>query len=328
MLPFMTIVLPLPGVVNLSNPFKARQWLKLLTPDTRYGLRFHPDLDISRHHLGFSFESNSLGFRGPAARTGKAMLLGTSFAMGLSVDNGLNWYDGFLNPDEWLNGSMPVGPQNQQAVVEDFYRGSGDVLLYIYHPNIWRTAQSYVRAAENGLDIFSYLRWKTSLLDTIQMYPKWIAKEITKSFIGQSIFCRWNGQGYHLNATYNYLETRSGSAFADQCIENLRSIFSKFSKVIVIRSPIKEDSVPENLRTAQLDFLNENYEFYWEKFRTSFDDHVYCYGLDHKAFGPDHFLPFDTHWRVKGNAQFREMIRHILEQEEVGHLLLRELTCE
>lgn len=323
MLSFIPMVLPIPGVVNLSNPFRARQWLRLLEPSPRYGLRFHPNLDLPARLLGFSFESNGLGFRGPSSRGGKAMLLGTSFAMGLSVDKGLNWYDGFLDPREWLNGSMPVGPRNQQAVVKDFYEGEGKVLLYIYHPNIWRTAQSFMKATEQGVDIFTYLRWKTSLLDTLRLYPKWIAKEIAKVSIGKSVYRQWGSQRYHLNAAYNFLDPTSGSAVVEDCIEALREIFSGFSRVIVIRAPIKEDSLPQNLRTRQLEALNDNYELYWEKFRGSFGSNVRCYGLDHAAFGPDHFLPFDTHWSPSGNALFREVIRPIMEKERVGHLLLQ-----
>ena len=323
MLPVMMSVLPLRGVVNLSHPLKATQWLRLLEPDLRYGLRFHPHLDIDKKLLGFSFQSNSLGFRGPAAGDGKAMLLGTSFAMGLSVNNGLNWYDEFLDPNEWLNCAMPVGPRNQLAVVEDFYGGEGHVLLYIYHPNLWRTAQNFENAAKKGVDIFTHLGWKTRRRSMLTLYPQWLAKEVAKLSMGKSVYRNWGGRWFYLNAVYNFLDIATGADLVGSCIELLNAVFSRFSKVIVIRSPIKEDSVPKNLRTPRLNALNENYEFYWEMFRASFGDHVHCYRLDHTAFGPEHFLPFDTHWSAEGNLLFREMISPILMQEKLGHLLIR-----
>lgn len=84
--------------VNFSNPFSARQWLKLLRTEPDLGLRFEPDLSTLPAQLGFTFQTNPLGLHGPCFEESPGVVLGTSFAMGLSVDEGNNWYELLLDP--------------------------------------------------------------------------------------------------------------------------------------------------------------------------------------------------------------------------------------
>ena len=82
--------------LNLAFPLWTRKWLALLETDADVGIRIKKDLKLGREVLGFSFSSNRFGLRGPCDPTSSTAVFGTSYAMGFSVDDGDNWYDGFI----------------------------------------------------------------------------------------------------------------------------------------------------------------------------------------------------------------------------------------
>ncbi len=321
MLPLHKIIIPNRSTyVNFSNPLNGRQWLKLLRPDSRYGITFIPNLELSKKELGFSFCSNELGLRGPKSTGARGVVLGTSFAMGLSVDNGSNWYDLLMEPNQWFNAAMPVGPSNHAKLLEDYYSGSGDVLLYLYHPNLWKTALGYVAADKNGNTIFEQLGWKTGLIDIIRLYPSWLLKEVAKSISGHTIYQQWNRQNFHFNAHYSWFDIVAGRDFAIAQMDELNQLFTRFKRVIVIRTPIKEDSIPESEVTPRLLALRENYDVMWNLFQDNASTNVHCHQLNHKLFTNQHFHPFDTHWNVDGNALFARLVAPLLAVDGVSGL--------
>jgi hypothetical protein len=303
--------------INFSNPLKSRQWLKLLVPDREYGLKFKPNLNLTSERLGFSFQSNHLGLRGPAATNGAGVVLGTSFAMGLSVDNGRNWYDLLLEPSSWFNGSMPVGPENSAAVLDSHYVGQGNVLLYLYHPNIWRIAQGFVAAKAAGRDIFEHLRWDAAIREAIARYPVWVTKQFAASISGYAVYRRWDGRDFYFNARYNWFDPLSGVDFAISQMQEINKIFSRFDRVIVVRTPIKEDSLPDERCSPKLLDLRANYEQMWKLFCDCVLPDVHCYRLDHAMFTARHFHALDTHWSVDGNALFAHLLADILCHEGI-----------
>lgn len=323
MLPFLKIIIPnRKKYINFSNPFNSRQWLKLLHPSERYGLTFHPNLDLPASQLGFSFKTNRLGFRGPCSQGGDNVLMGTSFAMGLSVDNGKNWYDQVLNSEQWLNIGMPVGPHNHKTAIEDLHTGPGKTLLYLYHPNVWKTATGFVRADKEGRNIFQLLGWKTDLTSAIKSYPEWIAKEVVKSSTGKALYTRWDGSPFYFNTRYNWFPESKGKAFVQQQIAILNAIFAKFERVIVIRTPIKEDSLPEAVRTPMLEQLNLQYDLYWEQLLVeATHSNIAFHTVSDKGFSKQHFLPFDTHWSAEGNRLFADSVRPILNKAGVTGII-------
>jgi len=298
--------------VCFSNPFSGRRWLNLLEPHPRYGLLFKRNLNYSKRVLGFSFATNNLGFRGPSNPEAPGVIFGTSFAMGLSVDNGDNWYELLLDPDKWFNGGMPVGPRNNANVLDDLYRGSYDTLIYLYHPNIWKTAQGFVRAEKTGKDIFQTLGWKTGFWQTLSLYPKWVAKEFYKTKHGWSVHSKWNGQDFFFNSRYNLMDVPKNLEFAKSQMSILNSIFARFKTVLVVRYPIKEDIAGRLGFSDDLRTLAVNNDEWWNFFVSNAAPSVRTHSLMDGGFESIDFHPYDTHWTANGNQKFTELLRPLL----------------
>ena len=197
--------------INFNNPFNGQKWLSLLDVHDDFGLLFKKNINISKDWLGFSFSSNEHGLRGPGNEFAPNVILGTSFGMGLSVDNGRNWYDYIKDKETWFNSSMPVGPSNHKKVIDELYKGEKKKLIYLYHPNTWVIAKSYMESAKLSIAINEYLGWKTKKWEVIFLYIKWILKELTKLLLGHSIFKQKYNDYYYLNTRYSYLPIEKNS---------------------------------------------------------------------------------------------------------------------
>ncbi len=298
--------------VNFTNPVNGRLWLNLLQSHPRYGLHFKRDLRMSRHELGFSFSSNRYGLRGPENTLAPNVLLGTSFAMGLSVNDGDNWYEQALDPAQWFNAAMPVGPGNQVKLLDDLYQGSGNTLLYLYHPNIWKTAQGYLTAEERGSSIFEVMRWKADFKSILSLFPKWITKEVAKTWIGLSQYRRTNGRLYYFNAAYCRIDYQTNQDLFRKVSDDFAALFAKFRRVVIVRVPIKEELAADQALSPQLVALAQTYDCFWNAFAATLAPHVRTYALARSAFNFDDFLPYDTHWSVQGNLKFAKLLRPIL----------------
>lgn len=304
--------------VCFSNPLNGRLWLNLLEPHQRYGLLFKRNLNYPKSVLGFSFSSNEHGLRGPANRTAPGVILGTSFGMGLSVDNGCNWYDLLLDQDQWFNGSMPVGPRNEANLLDDLYRGSYDTLLFLYHPNIWKVAQGYARAEESGRDIFQVLSWKTEFWPTVSLYPKWLVREVYRANQGWSVHRKWNGKDFHFNASYNYMDLSRNLLFAEKQMTILNSIFQRFKFVLAVRAPIKEDLAGRQGLSDKLQKLAAHNDEWWNFFSSNTAAPVRAIDLPADAFDAGDFHSYDTHWTATGNDKFARLVRPLLTEATVG----------
>lgn len=300
-------------LINFSNPFRGRVWLSTLQPHYRHGIKFYPNLNFAREVLGFTFKTNNLGLRGLGMARAPNVVLGTSFAMGLSVDEGENWYQLLLDESLWFNAAMPVGIENSLMIIDDLYEGGRDTLIYLYHPNIWRVSESYHAAYRERKTIFTKQGWKTDMGSVIKLYPKWLIKEGIKWMIGKSLYCRWDEKQFHFDTTYNAFNlNQSRRKFSLKQMNLLNDLFSSFKKVIVIRVPIKEDSVPLSHKTKALKKLRDGYDEMWSFFKDNINANVACYSLDHSEFSSDHFHPYDTHWNKVGNKVFADRLRQIL----------------
>jgi hypothetical protein len=308
--------------VCFSNPLNGRLWLSLLEPHQRYGLLFKRNLNYPRRVLGFTFSSNEHGLRGPANRTAPGVILGTSFGMGLSVDNGSNWYDLLLDFDQWFNGSMPVGPQNHINLLDDLYQGSYDTLIYLYHPNIWKTAQGFARAEKAGRDIFQTLSWKTNLGQTLLLFPKWMLKEFYRTNKGWSVHNKWSGKDFFFNARYSYMNLSTNIAYAEEQMKKLNSIFARFKSVVAVRVPIKEDLAGRQGVSDMLRELAAHNDEWWNFFVSKVITPVRTFELPYDGFDSSDFHPYDTHWTVNGNRKFTELMRPILREASINGVKL------
>lgn len=307
--------------VNFSNPLNGRMWLSQLVAHDRYGLLFKPNLDLPREVLGFTFGTNAHGLRGPANLRAPNVVLGTSFAMGLSVDNGSNWYDLLLDPDQWFNGGMPVGPANHLALLDERYEGAGDTLLYLYHPNLWKTATGFVEASAANRSIFTHLGWRVDKVSAVKTYLQWIPNEMARVSLKQSLYRDWGGQTYHFNPRYNFFDLSSNLDFIESQMDILNLIFTRFSKVLAVRVPIKEEIGVETGKNQRLDFLRQNYDDLWMFFKHNAIGTVRPFEIDRVLFGPADFHPYDTHWTAEGNHKVAEALRVIMRSSDAGGLI-------
>lgn len=307
--------------VNFANPLNGRLWLNLLEPHDRYGLLFKKNLRYAKDILGFSFSSNDVGLRGPSNTKAPGVILGTSFAMGLSVDNGDNWYDLLLEPSQWLNAGMPVGPHNHANLLQAIYEGEANTLVYIYHPNLWKTAQGYAAAEQLGQSIFEVLKWKTDLASTLKLYPRWAAKECAKTMRGLAVHKQWNGKTFFFNANYCLMDPSAHSNLMAAEMAALNAIFAKFQKAIVVRVPIKEELAAALGMSSRLEALAQSYDTFWDYFVRALDRKVQVHRLPPADFTVDDFHPYDTHWTKAGNIKFARALGRILDAAGVGEVI-------
>jgi hypothetical protein len=307
--------------VNFANPFNGRRWLNLLEPHDRYGLLFKKNLRYPRDILGFSFSSNEHGLRGPGNVRAPGVILGTSFAMGLSVDNGDNWYDRLLEPSQWFNAGMPVGPRNHLNLLQSVYDGPTRTVVYIYHPNLWKTAQGYATASESGRTIFDVLNWKTSLGSALKLYPRWVGKECIKAMQGVAVHKTWDGRRFFFNASYCLMNPKDHTQLLAAEMAALNAIFGKFEKAIVVRVPIKEEVAAESGLSPRLQSLAKNYDTLWDYFAGAVDKRVQLHNLPRADFVAEDFHPYDTHWTKTGNLKFARALGEVLDRAGVGGIL-------
>lgn len=295
--------------IDLSNPFNGSKYLKLFKPSKRYGLSFIKNLSIEKKYLGFEVESNKYGLRGPDNIKSEIVVCGTSFAMGMSNDNGDNWYD-FFDDQKFFNIGFPVGTINHVNRIEDIYKGNYDKLIYLYHPNNFVLSHKYMIAFEKGLSIFSVMGWKTSFLSTVQLYLIWKIKKYIYYKSGVYLKTIHKTKKYFLNTKYSFFKINSKKNFIKKEEENIKKIFNLFKKVIVIRVPVKEQLV--NLKSEKLDFLNKNYEENYSIFKKiSKTRNVEFLDLISK-FDLEDFHEKDTHWNKSGNHKFYKLIKPFL----------------
>lgn len=192
----------MPKTYNFSNPMYGRKWLRLLREDPVSGIRILPNLDLPSRNLGFSFRSNSLGLRGPSNVSAPNVVIGTSFAMGFAVDNGLNWYEKCLD-GMWLNLGLPVGMRQIEALFNAEYQGPARTALVLYHPNTWMQTRVLEPCHTRGVSTFKAMSWQVGFWPCLKLYLRrlrWRWHDIRK---GKLLVFRHGGLKYEMTALYN-----------------------------------------------------------------------------------------------------------------------------
>ncbi len=296
--------------INFSNPFNGRKWLNLLKEDNRYGILFKENLSLDKDWLGFSFQSNKYGLRGSENILADNVVCGTSYAMGLSVDNGLNWYE-TLFESNYFNIGMPIGPRNHLNLLNDLYRGSYKNLIYLYHPNVFPIAKSYNEAYKRKNGIFQHLGWKTDLLSVLFLYIRWRLLFLIKFIKGDKPYIIHNNKKYFFNKNYNFFDYEKNQLYIKENIHILKDMFSLFENIYVIRVPIKEEIIFKEYSLPELAPLIENYDMIWNQFKSEIENNKNIEILENleTIFSLDDYLPMDTHWSEKGNAKFSSFLK-------------------
>lgn len=300
--------------ITFSNPLNGRKWLKLLEPSIEFGLKFKPLLSLkTRKEIGFTFRTNELGFHGNNIPEADNVILGTSFGMGLGVDEGANWFqlDDHLK-NNYFNLAMPVSPHNHLNALQAYYKGKGKVLIYVYHPNVWKTAASFYKSEKHSKNIFEFLNWSVDYISIFKLMPKWLLKKLYFKLYGiEQSYKDKDSRVYTVNAKYNYysLKSKENKVLFDKAMDGLNQIFDKFEKVYVFRVPIKEQLINKKINNKNLQKLCDNYDECWDEFMSALSietkDSISILDLVRiDYFQLSDFLPNDTHWSPQGNKNF------------------------
>ena len=292
--------------VRLSEAPFDRNWLSLLSPDPCFGLTFNSDILYASDFLGFSHQANKWGLKGPDNNLAPSVICGTSFGMGVGVDQGLNWYD-LLNLNEtYFNISFPVGTKNHIARLNAIYRGSHAKLVFIYHPNIWFTSRCFENAALHGKNIFEFMGWDKRLGNS-RVINKNLWRTLLKRTLRVSSTVSVNGQKFSLNRRYCVI--KNNETFIQNELGQLNLLFSKFKKTICIRVPIREE-VAHHSGLFENGKSVKQFDQLWDQVIKLVQPDE-CLDLS-RNFKLSDYHSKDNHWNLSGNYRFSEMIAEYL----------------
>jgi hypothetical protein len=297
---------------NFSNPMYGRKWLRLLRDDPISGIRILPNLDLPHRDLGFSFRSNLLGLRGPADIHAPNVVLGTSFAMGFAVDNGLNWYEKYLD-GSWLNLGLPIGARQMESLFNAVYQGPARTALVLYHPNLWMQTRVFEICRTRGEPIIKAMGWQTDFWPCVRLALRrlrWRGQNIRK---GELLVFRHGGRKYEMGALYSKVDFAANPEVATLVLDTTERILACFERVIVVRTLIKQEMVPEKFRNDLLCASLRNYDEGWELFQKRLSSHPHIKFHATEGFTLEDFFPQDNHWTPEGNEKFARLIRSLLQ---------------
>lgn len=281
----------------------------LLEEDARCGYRLKPNLDLPAGDLGFSLKSNSIGLRGPCDPEAGNVIFGTSYAMGIAVNNGENWHELCLPEKGWLNLGLAVGIREWGELLAMHHRGPKERAILLYHPNIWVHCLMYERWRNSSKGVFDALRWRTGwfqcakltfrkklLLHQLQRTGNWLSVD--------------HGEGkYEIDARYSLIQEAVLRGVFERNIAILISILSAFHSVQVIRLPVKQQFVPFAYQSKTLMGTIAQYELLWkntcERLRILHQAEFHC----PNSFELGHYHSVDTHWNANGNRYFSDWLK-------------------
>jgi hypothetical protein len=294
--------------INFTNPLNGRKWLQLLKPHKEFGITFRKNLNIKKSVLGFSFKTNKFGLRGLANEYADTVILGTSYAMGLSVDNSKNWFELSSNIyQNTFNASMPVGFDNLNSIIDKYHLGEKKSLIYLYHPNQFLLGIDYSKAYKKDKTIFEFNNWKTDRYSVIKLYVKW---QIKKLFLNKELSFKMNNIQYYLNKNYCYLDFDKNKKLIDDEIKKSLNIFNKFDNVTIYKIPIKEEIIQNSHNLEQLKILKNNNDERWNYFK-KYLSNFKIIDLSNE-FELSDYLPQDTHWSESGNKKFSALVDSVI----------------
>ena len=291
-------------MVNLNKPPFSKRWLSTMYASKEVGLTLRPSERYSADYLGFSFNSNRHGLRGPSDSKGANVICGTSFAMGVGVDIGQNWYELLDLGENFFNIGFPVSTVNHINRLDALYRGAAENLYFIYHPNIWFTSLIFQEAARRDLLIDEYMRWDKIGAGTLQRM-KFSYSGLMKRIMGIESVVNYQNKKYLVSGRYCLSRSAICNSSLQKETSNLRSLFDRFKRVTVIRVPIKEEVLCRH-NVYRYEANQEILDGLWSKLcqDVSFDN---CIDFS-RLFSADDYHGYDNHWNKKGNQTFKRLL--------------------
>lgn len=282
-------------MVLIQFPPKSTEWLKVLAEDKYSNLTFIPNLSLDAKKLGFSLKTNQNGYRGECYSGQKYTALGTSFGAAVGVSDEDAWFNNLLTGV--CNLSFPCSNQQHLNRVKEC-DGKKDTLIYIYHPNVMITSLSFYNHESVGGKYFDYMGWKVRL--SLYDYFKFFAKLITKVFSRRVTFRFFKYRLFMLDR--KYCKSSYPISFVNQETDILNEIFSSYSRVYVVRVPIKEEI---GLSTESPYFDNKWHEFCALSSTPEYIDFK-------KSFKLSDYHSLDNHWNASGNSKFSDLLNRIV----------------
>lgn len=297
--------------LDLTDPLQGRRWLRLLVGDSECGFRMRPNLDVPRSQLGFSCRSNALGLRGPADENAEGVVFGTSYAMGIAVDNGENWHELGLPSAGWLNLGLAVGVPEWQALLRCHHRGPTDTALVLYHPNWWVIGAQYERWRKTGHDVFTAQGWKTGFRQCLELKLRKTWRRLKARRLGEFLRFGQAGETYDIECGYARFAAAQCAELVEQAFSNLQTMLAPFRRVIVLRLPVKQELVPASAQPELLRRTVASYSEMWAMLQQRLGG-----GSVRFHEPPDFTLadyhPADSHWNARGNARCAHRVRELV----------------
>ncbi len=290
--------------LNMFAPLQARRWLRLLQHDPVFGFRFRENLRLPADYLGFTFSTNALGLRGGANPLAGNVILGTSFAMGMCVDDGSNWWDVALCKSDWLNLGLPVGIVEMERMLETLHRGRRGCALFVYHPNLLQQCVLMQRVWRAGGDVFRALRWTTAWWKCWCLEVRRRVRSAVLRHRGELIRLPSAAGGHEIDLRYCVTDLNAHGQLLAEMADRLARMLGSFARAVVLRFPIEQELVPPPYRSPHVDHAVNCYARMWEAFGRPLGSvaNVTIHDLD--GFDINHYYCRDTHWNVEGNRFF------------------------
>ena len=299
------------GRLDLTDPLQGRRWLRLLTEDAECGFRLRPNLEVSRSELGFSCRSNALGLRGPADERAAGVVFGTSYAMGIAVDNGENWHELALPSAGWLNLGLAVGVPEWQTLLWCHHRGATDTALVLYHPNWWVIGAQFERWRQSGRGLFASQGWQTGFGKCLELKLRKIWRRLKARRRGEFLRFRQAGETYEIECGYVRFDVAQNQGLVEQALGGLQTLLAPFQRVIVARLPVKQELVPAAARPDLLSLTVASYSKMWAMLQRRLEDGRIQFH-EPPDFTMADYHPADTHWNASGNARFAHWVRGLV----------------
>lgn len=294
--------------LDLTKPLQVRKWLRFFENDEVTAIRLKKNLSVEDcKQCGFSINSNNIGFRGPANSYGGNLVVGTSFAMGICVDNGFNWWDNLENSifKNTLNIGFPYGMTQALGAFKEYYKGSCENLFIIWHPNFLEQEVKF-KNIKNYKNSIQELRWKTGWLDCLLLTLKLHLKKTNLIKSNRLIPLKNNGKIFYLDNLYCYIDRKKRFSELNASISCINEIAKKFKNIFMIRVQTKQDVIHGYKESKHFNFIQGYYNDLWKTYCSEMlSVNKKIDTVEYVDANISDFHVYDNHWNESGNKKFQ-----------------------
>jgi hypothetical protein len=231
----------------------------------------------------------------------------------MSVDNGHNWYDLCLPSLDWLNLGLPVGVAQMEALLDHYYQGEAKTALVLYHPNFWLLNERFKPWSETKGSVFFLLGWETRFWPCLRLKVKKDIRAQRELINGHINIFEYKRTRYHIDCRYSWFDFNKKEPMVMESLAAWERMLRRFAKVLIVRTPVKQELVPNSQKNGILQETLKSYDHGWELTR----NYLRIKNSQIEFFEPQIFdiadyQPWDTHWVETGNERFAAFVRSLL----------------